>query len=182
MRIYVGHELACVMRCLTVADKLFTYLFMTCQLRRQLVGTFNADGSALGLFGRAIWHHDNPNSGVQWVGAAAVCAKERAAFESKSTVAWLKALKELDSSALPQRSLAVKLVRKCLVLLTGTNNVERWLHELSLQELKSRAGKLSSPYLEAAVRLNVQNFLGRRSFSRFAPDELLLDAEKSKLK
>jgi hypothetical protein len=45
--------------------------------------------------------------------------------------------------------------------MTSSCNVERWLHEIQLTELKNRAHHLNIYKLEDAVKLNVQHMAGR---------------------
>ena len=134
--------------------------------------------SRLGLFGRALWHvkHNpvNPQSKV--------ADARRAAFESPSTLAWIQTLRELRPEQAARRPHAVKLLQKALCILTGTNNVERWLHELSMQELKSRAHKMKAQVLEATIKLNVQGLTGRRPGSNFDPAVLVASQADSQAK
>lgn len=87
---------------------------------------------------------------------------KRKAFESPSTIAWLKTLSELTREQKRSRKLAITVVTAGLVLLTGTCSVERWLGELSLQEMKRRAHKVSMYSLQSAMKLNLQDQTGRR--------------------
>ena len=124
------------------------------QLWQELTSTSSDDGGdaapALGLFGRAKWHLTQD------------CAN--------SAAAWLKTLASLKNQ---QRPLAARLIRKALVIQTGTASVERWLNQIALTEMKHRANSLHIYNLESAVKLNVQSCFGRRIGCRFDPNSIL---------
>ena len=97
-----------------------------------------------GLLARALWHARNPS-------------------KQTSKTAWVRTLSELRTSQKAARPEAVKIIAHSITFMTSTCNVERWLHELSLSEQKSRAHHLSVFRLEDAVKLNVQNMSGSRT-------------------
>ena len=111
-------------------------------LWQELTSTSSDDGGgdaapALGLFGRAKWHLTRD------------CAT--------SAAAWLKTLSSLKNG---QRALVARLIRKALVIHTGTASVERWPNQIALTEMKHRANLLHIYNLESAVKLKVQSCFG----------------------
>ena len=147
--------------------------------RKELVGSVQSESPG-GLYGIALWHLKHP---TEWKPESDKVAKYTsevmAKLECRSTLAWLKTLSELRPEQQASRANALKIVRKGLTILTGTNSVERWLHELQMQELKQRTGKLSDQNLQAAIKLNVQCMTGRRHGSSFNPADLLQNASES---
>lgn len=131
----------------------------------------------MGLYGKAFWHLQNPSQ-ILTDEKYSKTKVWKAAFESKSTVAWLSTLLQLKPESKLARSSAVKLIRKGLTLLTSTTNVERWLHQLQLQEIKKGSSKLSVAHLEALIKLNVQCLTGRRVGTCFNPNELIRDSSQ----
>lgn len=150
--------------------------------RRGLAGADSEDGAKMGLFARAFWYYRNPA-----MSSGASLQKQKAhgtrwALEGKSTIAWLRTLTELTARQREKRESACKLLEKALTVLTGTQEVERFLGEVRQLELKSRAQHLSSWNLEASLKLNCQCALGRRPGKQFSPDELFEGASASAMR
>ena len=89
---------------------------------------------------------------------------------------------ELSSQQRANRPLACRIVEKALSFLTGTQELERWLGEVTQMEQKSRQHHLSPWNLEAGLKLNVQCFQGRRIGKTFAPDDLFDGPSASAMK
>ena len=128
--------------------------------RKQLTGQESDQEYCSGLFARAQWHGCNP-------------AKQ------SSKCAWVATLRELKPAQLAARGNAVKVIKHSLCFMTSTCSVERWLHELSMTELKSRAHHLGVYALSDAVKLNVQCMSGRREGSTMNADDLTTSAAAS---
>ena len=144
------------------------------KLRQQLAGANSDNGPHGGLYSRAMWHLQtkgvyDEEKDMRYRPAS----MKRKAFESASTIAWLKTLSELTREQKRSRKLAMTVVTAGLVLLTGTASVERWLGELSLQEMKRRAHKVNMYSLQSAIKLNLQDQAGRRVGMSFDPLSLL---------
>ncbi|CAE7776247.1 unnamed protein product [Symbiodinium sp. CCMP2592] len=112
------------------------------ELWKQLVGKVDGEGPSMGLFARAMHYFDNPlaKNKSESVGAL------RQRF-GNTTVAWMQTLQSLDPRQRSARPLAVRVIQKSLAILTGTQNVERFLGEVRLIELKHRARALGNEIL-----------------------------------
>ena len=127
----------------------------------------SGQGPRLGLFARAQFFYHN---------IAAASEKSSAANDlyGPSTAAWLVTLQDLKPAQRAARSLAIRVITKAMVTMTGTTGVERDLGQVRLTELKHRAMQLGPRILESSVKCNVQCFTGRRAGGSFDPDALFL--------
>ena len=127
----------------------------------------------MGLFARAMHFLENPvKSGSESKG-------DLQKRFGETTVAWARTLQSLDARQRSARPLAVRVIQKSLAILTGTQNVERFLGEVRLIELKHRARALGNEILESSLKLNTQTFQGRRLGGSFNTDELVLSVSAS---
>ena len=150
------------------------------QLRKQLVGTLDdGGGPAMGLFARAMHFYQNPVDAAKKDGESNKALLER---YGETTVAWVRTLQSLTPRQRSARPLAVRVIVNSLSLLTGTQNVERFLGEVRLIELKHRARALGNAVLEASLKLNTQTCHGRRVKGHFDIQELVAGAAESAAK
>lgn len=115
-----------------------------------------------GLLARAEWHASD-NGQLQ--SAVREADAPKATFRdptSKNCLAWIRTLRELGNRGVAARQNAVILIETALVFLVRTTNVERWLGIVALIELKHRAHHLKIFRLVDAVKLAIQDLLGRR--------------------
>ena len=160
-----------VKTCVILFFDLLKVLAAASRLRRELAGARAEDGPHMGLFARAFWYYRNPalSSGTSLQKKA---HGARWALEGKSTIAWLRTLSELTTPQREKRQSACRVLEKALTVLTGAQEVERFLGDVRQLELKNRAQHLNAWNLEAALKLNCQSALGRRPGKKFSPDEL----------
>lgn len=132
-----------------------------------------------GLLSRALWHAGPHGHSQRPQSLSAADAKFREPL-SKNCAAWLHALRELKKPDLDKRRNAVALIETSLVFLVRTTNVERWLGEVALIELKRRAHHLKVFRLADALKLAVQDLRGRRPpGERLDPRALLVRASSA---
>ena len=127
-------------------------------------------GPSMGLFARAQHFFKNPVASTK--SALKDTDKVLQQF-GRSTAAWVLMLQDLTPRQKKLRPLAMKVLQQALCMVAGTQTVERWLGEMKMAELKSRAHALNDSLLETCMKLNVQSFHGRRLGKAFDPDELI---------
>ncbi len=79
-----------------------------------------------------------------------------------NVVAWLRVLRELTVRQRAARQEICSLIETYLVFLGRSTTVERWLGRIALTELKRRAHKIKVFRLGDALKLAIQNQVGRR--------------------
>ena len=143
------------------------------------MGNLDGEGPTMGLWARADFYYKNPVDAAKTEGESNKALLER---YGDTSVAWLRTLQSLDPRQRRARPLAVRVIINSLTLLTGTQNVERFLGQVRLIELKHRARALGNSVLEASLKLNTQNLYGRRVNGRFDIEELILGPAQSAAK